>query len=256
MRSSRTTRRAPGERATRSETRFWPRFRLLCCVLAACLSIATTASPQQRPRLVAYLQVSVKSRALESALAKQMPGVDVVVCSRYRDFERELLRAPDAVLALGPVLLAHGMQLDLKGTRSGEDSEPYVLLSIGAAHDKARYRELVIGAVDLLGRKRTADFVAGLLGLPAAPEIKYVIKSEDLLPLLQFRSADAVLLSEQDAMRLKTLSKLDLRLTALTPRVGLPALSLRSEAGRRIVRRNVEALDLETRRKLGVEAWR
>jgi hypothetical protein len=136
------------------------------------------------------------------------------------------------------------------------DTEAYVLLSIGATLEKERFQSLVVGAVDLLGRERTAKLVANLLGVGSPPEIKYVIKSEDLLPLLQFGSAGAVLLSEQEAAHIKSLSKLDLRVTPLSGRLGLPAVSFRSDAGRRLVRPSIEALDMEMRRKLGVDAWR
>ncbi|MGC4087878.1 MAG: hypothetical protein QM756_08275 [Polyangiaceae bacterium] len=55
---------------------------------------------------------------------------------------------------------------------------------------------------------------------------------------------------------MKGLSKLDLRLLQLPTRVGLPAISLRSDVGRRVVRASIEALDLDTKRKLGVDSWR
>jgi hypothetical protein len=185
-----------------------------------------------------------------------MPAVDVVVCSRYRDFAREVAQAADAAIALQPVLRAHGLGLDMKGVRDGDETEAYVLLSVGSPVDKAQLPRLTMGAVDLLGRENTAKFVASMLGLSSAHEIKYVVKSEDLLALLQFRSADAVLLSEQEARHIKSLSKLDLRVTPLPGRVGLAAVTFRTDAGRSIVKPTLEALDLDTKRKLGVEAWR
>lgn len=224
--------------------------------LMAALCLAISAFSQDRPRLIVYLQTQVKSRALETLLARQMPNVDVVVCARYRDFTHELGRGPDAALALAPALSAHALSLDVKGRRAGQETEIYVLLSIGAPIDKTRYSSIVVGAVDLLGREKTAEFVAGLLGADSTQEIKYVIKSEDLLPLLQFQSADAVLLAEQDALRLKSLSKLDLRLTPLATRVGLPAVAFRSDVGRKVIGPLILALDPETNGKLGVDGWR
>jgi hypothetical protein len=249
MRSS----RSPKARGVAGASRRWW---FVGAVLAAALCHAISAFSQDRPRLIVYLQTQAKSRALETLMARQMPGVDVVACARYRDFTRELGRSPDAALALAPVLTAHGLSLDLKGRRGGQETEAYVLLSIGAPIDQARFSSLVVGAVDLLGREKTGDFVASLLGIESAQEIKYVIKSEDLLPLLQFQSADSVLLSEQDALRLKSLSKLDLRVTPLAKRVGLPAVAFRSEVGRRVIGPLILAIDAETNGKLGVDAWR
>ncbi|MFZ5895073.1 MAG: hypothetical protein ACOY0T_28695 [Myxococcota bacterium] len=185
-----------------------------------------------------------------------MPLVDVIVCSRHRDFVREVERGFDAALALQVVLEAQGLPVDVKGYRGGSDTEPYVLLSVGSSPDKSQFSKLVVGAVDLLGRERTGRLIATLLGLSTPPDLKYVTKSEDLLPLLQFGSANAVVLSEQEAQHLKALSKLDLRVLPLATRLGLPALSLRSEAGRRIVRTAVEGLDADTKRRLGVDTWR
>ncbi|HWA75287.1 MAG TPA: hypothetical protein VG937_23280 [Polyangiaceae bacterium] len=231
--------------------------RALALALALSLLLATlNAASQQRPRLIVYLHTSTRARALQTGLERQMPAVDVVVCSRHRDFVRELSQSPDAALALSPVLQAHGLEANLRGQRAGAESEAYVLLSIGSTIDKARFPSLVIGSVDLLGRDATAKLVANLLGLGSPPEIKYVIKSEDLLPLLQFGSADAVLLSEQEAQHIKTLSKLDLRATPLSARLGLAAVSFRSEAGRRLIRPSIEALDTDMKRRLGVDAWR
>ena len=98
--------------------------------LAAFL-VAISAASQDRPRLIVYLQTQVRARALETMLARQMPMVDIIVCGRYRDFTRELATNPEAALALPPVLRAHGLTLDLKAVRAGQETEAYVLLSIG-----------------------------------------------------------------------------------------------------------------------------
>jgi hypothetical protein len=218
--------------------------------------VAITAASQDRPRLIVFLQSQVRARALEAMLARQMPMVDVIVCGRYRDFTKELATSPEAALALPPVLRAHGLTLDLKAVRAGQETEAYVLLSIGKAIEKERFPALVVGAVDLLGRDGTSQFVATLLGLEnPPPEIKYVIKSEDLLPLLQFHSAQAVILPEQEAARIKSLSKIDLKVTPLPTRVGLPAVSFRNEASKRLIEPLIIAWDAETKSKLGVEAW-
>lgn len=239
-------------RVKRRGRRWW----LAAATVATLLSLfALPVVSQPRPRLLVYLQSSIRPHALESSLARQMPLVDVVVVGRYRDFARELGKNPDAALALQPVLTAHGLSIELQGTRAGSETEGYVLLSISSGLSREEFPGLVVGAVDLLGRERMTKFVATLLGLPKSPEIKYVIKSDDLLPLLQFQSARAVILSEPDAVRIQALSKLDLKTTPLATRVGLAAASFRTDAGRRVVKASLQALDAESRRKLGVEAW-
>jgi hypothetical protein len=211
---------------------------------------------EDRPRLVVYLHTTIRARALENALQHELPAVDVLVVSRHRDFARELSQRPDAALALQPVLRDQGWSSELAGTRNGEDTEPYVLLSIGAGVDAARSAHLVLGAVDLMGRERTGAFVAGLLDSAVIPSIKYVIKTEDLLPLLQFRSVDAVVLSDYEANRIKRISKLDLRITPLSKRVGLAAVVFTTPRGRTVIKPGIVALTPDTLSKLGVEAWR
>jgi hypothetical protein len=233
--------------------RFWA---AAVALLLAGLLLSGLAFSQQRPRLIVYLHSSIKSRALETALATRMPSVEVVVYGRYRDFARELAKQPDAAMALAPVLAEHGLSLDLRGVRGGQDTESYVLLSIGSTLDKSQFSKLTVGAVDLLGRERTARFVAELLNVSTPPEIKYVIKSDDLLPLLQFQSANAVILSEDEAKRITALSKLDLRVTPLGARVGLAAVSFRTDAGRRLIKPGIQNLDADANRKIGVDAWR
>jgi hypothetical protein len=231
---------------------------LLCAGVGVLIALVSTRalSAEERPRLVVYLHTSIRARALESALQNELPAVDVLVVSRHRDFARELAQRPDAALALQPVLRDQGWNSELSGTRSGEDTEPYVLLSIGTGVDAARSSQLVLGAVDLMGRERTSAFVAGLLDSPAIPSIKYVIKTEDLLPLLQFRSVDAVVLSDHEANRIKRISKLDLRITPLSKRVGLPAVVFTTARGRSVIKPGIQALTPDTLSKLGVEAWR
>lgn len=209
-----------------------------------------------RPRLCVYLHTAIRARALQSALQHELPAVNVMVVSRYRDFARELAQQPDAALALQPVLRDQGFHSELVGTRSGQDSELYVLLSIGAGVEPPRAAQLVLGAVDLMGRERTSVFVAGLLESAAVPSIKYVIKTEDLLPLLQFRSVDAVVLSDYEANRIKRISKLDLRITPLAKRVGLAAVVFTTPRGRTVIKPGILALTPDTLSKLGVEAWR
>lgn len=203
-----------------------------------------------------YLQTSIRSRALESALEIQMPTVDVIVVGRYRDFARGLAERPDAAIALEPVLKAQGVNYQLRGTRGGQDTEAYVLLSTGAPIAGEQRASLVLGAVDLLGRERMGAFVQALLGTDRIPDIKYVLKSEDLLSLLQFKSVDAVVLSADEAQRIRAVSKLALTTTPLETRVGLVAAAFETDAGRRLIRPIILGLDVESKRRLGVDAWR
>lgn len=253
MRPTAPTGHKPGRTRRSTDSGAWRRFLL---ALLLCLALPPSAGSQERPRLLVYLHTNIRARALQTALESKLPGMDVVVCGRYHDFVRELARSTDAALALQPVLTALGMSYELKGVRGGEETERYVLLSVGRSIRESEFPRLTIGAVDLLGRENTAKFVARLLGLPRPPDIQYVVKLEDLLALLRFQRADAVLLPELEAKQFQNISKLDFRVLEIPERVGLPALAFRTQIGRTLVKSGIENLDLETKRKLGVDGWR
>ena len=122
----------------------------------------------------------------------------MTVFGRFRDFEEAVARAqPDAVLALQPLLATLSVTPTLQGLRGDRDWEPYVLMSEeGAAEGGPAAR--VVGVVDLLGRTGTQQLVARLLGNPSV-ELRRVTKLEDLLPLLQFSAAQAVLVPDSAA---------------------------------------------------------
>ena len=77
---------------------------------------------------------------------------------------------PDAAMSLRPVLDQLGLSVDLQGIAGATDSEAYLLVSVGEplAHDALPAK--VIGAVDILGRKKMGRFVAQLLKLAPASE--------------------------------------------------------------------------------------
>src|ERR1044071_9155024 len=106
------------------------RMRWVVALVAGCvtllLAMHTASSQTRRPRLVVYLQSSVKPHALQNALTDKLPGVDVIVLGRHRDFRRELESGPDAVLAVGSVLGFHSLRVDLQGMRADQDTERYV----------------------------------------------------------------------------------------------------------------------------------
>ncbi|MBC8132894.1 MAG: hypothetical protein H7X95_07920 [Deltaproteobacteria bacterium] len=113
----------------------------------------------------------------------------------------------------------------------------------------------VIGAVDVLGRKDTQAFVANLLKTPDV-HTKLVTKVEDLLSLLQFSAADAVLLSESAAKGLGERTRMSLFTRALPEvRVGRAAVAVLSPHAQPIVSKSLQSLDGATNRLIGIETW-
>jgi hypothetical protein len=208
-----------------------------------------------RPTLYVYLHRDIKSASLEKALRDQLPALTVTAFGRFRDFDEAITaKRPDAVLALQPLLASYKVPVVLQGRRGGQEWEPYVLLAREVLDGSVSGK--LIGVVDLLGRDGTQDFVSKLLGT-ADIKLKRVTKMEDLLPLLQFAAADAVLIAAAEVKSLTERSRLPLRVRELPEaRVGLPAVGLFNQAAEAVVIQQIKHLDAETTRSIGVDQWR
>lgn len=228
---------------------------LLGTLLAAGL-VAPARGSDPRPTLYVYVHTDTKSATLEKTLQERMPSLTITVFGRFRDFEEAMSsRRPDGVVALQPLLASQNVPVALQGHRGDHDWEPYVLLSNGAALEGALDGK-VIGVVDLLGRDGTQQFVTKLLKTSDL-KLKRVTKMEDLLALLQFSAADAVLVPAAAVKGVTERSRLPLKVRELPEaRVGLPAVGVLNARARELMVKQVQGLDGDTNRTLGVEKWR
>ena len=202
--------------------------------------------------LYVFLHSRLEARALGRLFEAALPGVDVWVLTRSRDFGGVRTRSPDAVVALAPVLLANGFTPALQGYKGGQPSESYVLLSTRAVTASS---VTSVGAVDVLGRREMADFVSSLLG-GNQPQVAPVTKLADLLALLQLGAVDAVLLPARQANALISRTRLSLTVTRLESKgVGLPAFCPSTAGGQRM-RGQFANLPVSLLQEIGVDSWR
>lgn len=218
--------------------------------LVATLSIAGEAAAQEA-KLVVFLHLAIKQRALQSALQDALPGVKVVAIGRVGDFQRELIDGADAVLAIPPVLANFKLSAKLRGHNGGSPDEKYALLGVETSPDPTKVAS--VGALDLFGREGTNGFVKELLN--ATPKVERVSKVEDLLPLLQMQRVDSVLLPARLVSEIKSASKLNLVTRDLMKQVGLPAVAAVTPGGDQIVAA-VSKMSPATAKTLGVDSWR
>jgi hypothetical protein len=216
-----------------------------------------------RPTLFVFLQVDVKSSALEQALQRELPGLSVTVFGRIRDFQDAIgTRNPDGLVAIAPLLELVQSKPVLQGVRGGKEWEPYLLVTTGAAAadragggGKPALSGKTVGVVDLLGRDGTQAFAAAALGI-ADVKVKRVAKIEDLLPLLEFSAADAVLIPSSAVKRFTERTRLTMSVRDLpNARVGLPAVAVRNEKARSAIMQAIQKLNAETRSLLGIDSW-
>lgn len=219
-------------------------------ILAASTLLASPALAAGA-KLLVFLHVAVKQRALQSALQGALAGIEVNAVGRVGDFERSLKEGVDAVIALPPVLSAYKLSPGLQGQRGGTADERYSLVGVGTAPDPSKVT--TVGALDLLGRDGTTSFVKGLLA--SSPKVERVSKVEDLLPLLQMQRADAVLLPSRLFAEIKSASKLTLSAKELQKMIGLPAAAQSSPAGAQILAA-LSKVSANVSKILGVDSWR
>jgi hypothetical protein len=203
------------------------------------------------PKLLVFLHTAVKQRALQEALSSALPGVSVTAVGRVADFERKLAEKPDAVLSLPVVLESMGLSPTLRGHRAGAPSEKYVLIGADTAPDPQTVTS--VGALDILGRSGTTAFVASLLG--SRPKVVRVTKLEDLLPLLQMRRADAIVLPARLGPAVSGASRLALAQRELSGSVALPAVAAVTGDGVPAVIAAIRSLAASTSSLVGVDSW-
>ena len=224
--------------------------------MAGALALPGHARAQEaRPTVFVFLQLDVKSSALEQALQKQLPGLALTVFGRFRDYQDSVAtKNPDAVVAITPLLDLDHTKATLQGVRGGKEWEHYMLVTT-AAGPPASWTGKTVGIVDLLGRDGTQAFATAAIG-SSDVKVKRVAKIEDLLPLLEFSAADAVLIPSSAVKRFTERTRLTLNVRELpNARVGLPAVAVRNEKTRNIVIQAVQKLDLETRSLIGIDTW-
>jgi hypothetical protein len=225
------------------------------------LSIAALLSPVRparaqadRPTLYVFVQLDTKPAVLERVLQARLSHLTVSVFGRFRDFENAFNgRKPDAVMAIKPLLETMNLKPALVGTRGGRDSEPAML--IAGTEGAANVPGATIGVVDLMGQAQTQALVASLLKRTDI-KTKRVAKVEDLLPLLEFSGANAILLPASVASRLLQRTRVALKAQQLPGvSIGNTAVAVLNEAARASVVADVRALDRASNDAVGVEGW-
>lgn len=228
--------------------RSFARWTLLAAAGAPVFTSALHALASETTLLV-FIHTDINVRAFEKELSACLPGVSVKAVSRYRDLESLFRTGTDAVLALQAVLNQLKLSVQAKGTFRGKTQEPYLLVSAGSPVDPKTV--VRVGAVDILGHAGMKNFVAQVAG--SAAKIKSVTKIQDLVPLLQLKAADAVLVPERYFSSLKTKTELKLYQVRVGG-AGLPALSALTAKGRSIAPL-LSKLTASINTQMGVTEW-
>jgi hypothetical protein len=202
-------------------------------------------------KLLVYLHVAMKQRAFQGELERVFPNVEITAVGRVADFDRAMSSGQDAVLTLQLVLQNKGLTAKLRGFRSGAADEGYVLASADAEPNPSTVAS--VGALDILGREGTTQFVHSLV--PSQPKVERVTKVEDMLPLLQMRRVDCIVLPGRLVNELQAASRMNLMRKDLAVRVALPAVASLTASGGAILA-SIKGAPRATQLTLGVDEWR
>lgn len=168
---------------------------------------------QAKERLYVFYPSVMRTHLIQKKLTQALPGIDVTVFGRYRDFRiKTKTDSPDAILSKSPVIKQlTGYTMKQQGLRDNNSNEAYVLVSVGKYINPAKMTGMSIGVFDILGRKGMKKFIRHYFR--AKLRLKRVSKMEDLLQLLTFNMVDAILIPQIYVNYFKTISKLNFVIT-------------------------------------------
>jgi hypothetical protein len=223
---------------------------------ASLLARPAARADAAHPTVYVLLKLDAKASVVEKILADHLPGLTVKVFGTFRDFDGAAATDnPDALLVIPPLLEARGKKATLQGTRGGKESEPWVLVSVGKPLEGPLAGK-TIGMVDLLGRDGTQAFI-GKVTKDKDFKVKRVAKVEDLVPLLEFSAAQALLVPSAMLADFAKHTRLALKTRELPDggQVGLPAVAVLNPAAKDAVVKAFSGLDAATKAVLGIDAW-
>ncbi len=200
-----------------------------------------------------------KPNVIEKELGAKIPSASLKVFARFSDFKAMVEREPPDVV-IAPALtigeLGFTEAIKLQGLVGGKDALPMVLVVLDGSFSLTNTPEAQIGVLDVAGRQAMKQLVAQNTTDKCKP--KLVSKLEDLLPMLTFRSADAVLLTQADAEELKKRSQAKLVSIPLKGEaVGAVAVAIvRSGDNAARIVGEIRGLGKADLKLLGVESWK
>ncbi len=208
--------------------------------------------------LYVFYPTDIRPKSLQKKINSNCPNINTVAFGRIVDFYREIDKLPPkAILSLKPVV-SHDKVTKipytshLNGSKQGQYNEEYILVSIDKPVNLKHLEQLKIGVLDILGRREMKRFVNKLFKKPI--NIKRVIKTEDFLPLLTFKLADAIFVSKTTFKKLQKKSKQTLIATPTGIHIGLAVTGIYKQKNDEITQ-CIKNMNRQTNMLLGVDHW-
>lgn len=214
--------------------------------------VAAAVAPAGGPARTANPSLYVVGGAgLEATLEANMRGVDVQMFGSSSELRAAMARqAPDGVLGPSAVVKGLGLQPAVLGMGP---KVSWVAATLKAGLTRSELAGLTVGVVEDASKKVVEDRVGELVG--GKPRVRRVPKTDDLLPLLQLKMADAVVVREADLAELRARTQQTVHVVPLGGVDTTRALAFTEGSRRSVVERAVLGLGADIRAQLGVEKW-
>lgn len=158
-----------------------------------------------------YAPTLTKSNVIEKEMGAHLQKASVRAFGRYSDFKAMVKTAPPAaVIAPLATLRELGLmgKVKLQGLVGGQSSQPLVLVSLDQALAPSSLTGVSVGLVSIMDRPALKRYLEARI--PAKPKANPTTKLEDLLPLLTFQSAQAILVTDAQARQIRARSQANL----------------------------------------------
>lgn len=208
-------------------------------------------------RLFVFYPSSIRPQAMQQRLSEACPGFDITLYGRYKDFWNQVMQnAPDAVLTVGTFQgRIPGYSRALAGQKNNESSEQLFLLSVGKGINPSHVDSLTIGVVDIMSRGEMDSLMQ--VYFKQVPHLKRVTKLEDLLPLLTFGMADAILVNANQSEYFTATSNLKFVKVPVTgARMQCPVVLVRERSLAGAVGTQIRSMPSDVRSLFGVDSWK
>ncbi|MEL7371357.1 MAG: PEGA domain-containing protein, partial [Myxococcota bacterium] len=213
---------------------------------------------ENTPRRIYVLAPSgVDAEGLRRGLRRHLNDVEVTLFSNESALKaKAAAMPPSAVLGPSALISSLGWSPRLRTAGAAESNSAVYLVSVGAPLERDKWSSATVGVVSVNSRTDAARYVQKSLQLPSAPKVRKVSKTDDLLPLLQFKMVDAVLVNAVRLPRLKNRTKLALstQQVASSEEEGLAA-GFSDAASRADIEQQLLGLNRSARDEMGTGKW-
>jgi len=223
------------------------------------VALTLLVAPLQAGGMFVLSTSLTKPNVIEKEIGDKVKSAPVKVFARFSDFKAMVEKEkPDVVVAPLLALKELGLSGGVKaqGLVGGKDALGLMLVSLDPGIDLASKPDAQIGILDVAGRSAMRIVLVGATGDKS--KIKLVSKLEDLLPMLTFKSADAILVTMADYEELKgrTQAKLVAVPVSGTTMGGVAVAAGQGSSNADKLISEVKGLSKKELKMLGVESWK